>query len=143
MDWDFSLSYSAFSFNYTNSCSGNSGIQVAFRNVHGALNQNSNESKIIFGIDNISSDSRAEDIGYRFTKSYRTMRLYTELENDKTFWDKIDNIFTKDITPSSNVDTTIIDLNTTIPDEKYLNFVEHSNKVAVGVKMEIYAIYFM
>ena len=34
-----------FSFNYTNSCSGNSGIQVAFRNVHGALNQNSNEMK--------------------------------------------------------------------------------------------------
>lgn len=97
MDGDFSLSYSAFSFNYTNSCSGNSGIQVAFRNVHGALNQNSNESKIIFGIDNISSDSRAEDIGYRFTKSYRTMRLYTELENDKAFGDKIDNIFTEDM----------------------------------------------
>ena len=97
MDGDFSLSYSAFSFNYTNSCSGNSGIQVAFRNVHGALNQNSNESKIIFGIDNISSDSRAEDIGYRFTKAYRTMRLYTELENDMAFGDKIDNIFTKDM----------------------------------------------
>ncbi|HDR3342165.1 TPA: hypothetical protein QCN85_006026, partial [Bacillus anthracis] len=69
----------------------------AFRNVHGVLNQNSNESKIIFGIDNISSDSRAEDIGYRFTKSYRTMSLYTEIENDKAFWDKIDNIFTQDI----------------------------------------------
>ena len=90
-------SYSVFSFNYTNSCSGNLGTQVAFRNVHGALNQNSNESKIIFGIDNISSDSKSEDISYRFTKSYRTMRLYTELENDKTFGDKIDNIFTKDM----------------------------------------------
>ncbi|MGE9902757.1 AbiH family protein [Streptococcus alactolyticus] len=93
----YPLSYSVFSFNYTNSCSGNLGTQVAFRNVHGALNQIPNESKIIFGIDNISSDSRAEDIGYRFTKSYRTMRLYTELENDKTFGDKIDNIFTKDM----------------------------------------------
>lgn len=90
-------SYSVFSFNYTNSCSGNFGTQIAFRNVHGALNQNSNESKIIFGIDNISSDSKSEDISYRFTKSYRTMRLYTELENDKTFGDKIDNIFTKDM----------------------------------------------
>lgn len=90
-------SYSVFSFNYTNSCSGNLGTQVAFRNVHGALNQNSNESKIIFGIDNISSDSRAEDIGYRFTKSYRTMRLYTELENDIAFGDRIDNIFAQNI----------------------------------------------
>lgn len=90
-------SYSVFSFNYTNSCSGNFGTQIAFRNVHGALNQNSNESKIIFGIDNISSDSRAEDIGYRFTKAYRTMRLYTELENDMAFGDKIDNIFTEDM----------------------------------------------
>lgn len=97
MDGDFLSNYSVFSFNYTNSCSGNPGIQVAFRNVHGALNQNSNESKIIFGIDNISSDSRAEDIGYRFTKAYRTMRLYTELENDMAFGDKIDNIFTKDM----------------------------------------------
>lgn len=96
-DGGYPLSYSVFSFNYTNSCSGNLGTQVAFRNVHGALNQIPNESKIIFGIDNISSDSRAEDIGYRFTKSYRTMRLYTELENDKTFGDKIDNIFTKDM----------------------------------------------
>lgn len=95
MDGDFLSNYSVFSFNYTNLCSGNLGIQVAFRNVHGALNQNSNESKIIFGIDNISSDSRAEDIGYRFTKAYRTMRLYTELENDMAFGDKIDNIFTK------------------------------------------------
>ena len=68
MDGDFLSNYSVFSFNYTNLCSGNLGIQVAFRNVHGALNQNSNESKIIFGIDNISSDSRAEDIDYRFTK---------------------------------------------------------------------------
>lgn len=90
-------SYSVFSFNYTNSCSGNLGTQVTFRNVHGALNQNSNESKIIFGIDNISSDSRAEDIGYRFTKSYRTMRLYTELENDIAFGDRIDNIFAQNI----------------------------------------------
>lgn len=97
MDGDFLSNYSVFSFNYTNLCSGNLGIQVAFRNVHGALNQNSNESKIIFGIDNISSDSRAEDIGYRFTKAYRTMRLYTELENDMAFGDKIDNIFTKDM----------------------------------------------
>lgn len=96
-DGGYPLSYSVFSFNYTNSCSGNLGTQVAFRNVHGALNQNSNESKIIFGIDNISSDSKSEDISYRFTKSYRTMRLYTELENDKTFGDKIDNIFTKDM----------------------------------------------
>lgn len=97
MDGDFLSNYSVFSFNYTNLCSGNLGIQVAFRNVHGALNQNSNESKIIFGIDNISSDSRAEDIGYRFTKAYRTMRLYTELENDMAFGDKIDNIFTEDM----------------------------------------------
>lgn len=97
MDGDFPSSYSVFSFNYTNSCSGNPGIQVAFRNVHGALNHTSDESKIIFGIDNISSDSSAEDIGYRFTKSYRTMRLYTELENDKAFGDKTDNIFTKDM----------------------------------------------
>lgn len=97
MDGDFLSNYSVFSFNYTNLCSGNLGIQVAFRNVHGALNQNSNESKIIFGIDNISSDSRAEDIGYRFTKAYRTMRLYTELENDMAFGDKIDSIFTKDM----------------------------------------------
>lgn len=97
MDGDFLSNYSVFSFNYTNLCSGNLGIQVAFRNVHGALNQNSNESKIIFGIDNISSDSRAEDIGYRFTKAYRTMRLYTELENDVAFGDKIDNIFTEDM----------------------------------------------
>lgn len=96
-DGGFLLSYSAFSFNYTDSCSVKSEFQVAFRNVHGVLNQNSNESKIIFGIDNISSDSRAEDIGYRFTKSYRTMSLYTEIENDKAFWDKIDNIFTQDI----------------------------------------------
>ncbi|EFW89332.1 Uncharacterised protein [Streptococcus equinus] len=63
MDGDFPSSYSVFSFNYTNSCSGNPGIQVAFRNVHGALNHTSDESKIIFGIDNISSDSSAEDIG--------------------------------------------------------------------------------
>lgn len=97
MDGDFLSNYSVFSFNYTNLCSGNLGIQVAFRNVHGALNQNSNESKIIFGIDNISSDSRAEDIGYRFTKAYRTMRLYTELENDMAFGDEIDNIFTEDM----------------------------------------------
>ena len=97
MDGDFLSNYSVFSFNYTNLCSVNLGIQVAFRNVHGALNQNSNESKIIFGIDNISSDSRAEDIGYRFTKAYRTMRLYTELENDMAFGDKIDNIFTEDM----------------------------------------------
>lgn len=97
IDGGYPSSYSVFSFNYTNSCSGNLGTQVAFRNVHGALSQNSNESKIIFGIDNISSDSKSEDISYRFTKSYRTMRLYTELENDKTFWDKIDNIFTKDM----------------------------------------------
>ena len=97
MDGDFLSNYSVFSFNYTNLCSGNLGIQVAFRNVHGALNQNSNESKIIFGIDNISSDSRAEDIDYRFTKAYRTMRLYTELENDMAFGDKIDSIFTKDM----------------------------------------------
>lgn len=90
-------SYSVFSFNYTNSCSGNFGTQIAFRNVHGALNQNSNESKIIFGIDNISSDSKSEDISYRFTKAYRTMRLYTELENDMAFGDKIDNIFTEDM----------------------------------------------
>lgn len=97
MDGDFLSNYSVLSFNYTNLCSGNLGIQVAFRNVHGALNQNSNESKIIFGIDNISSDSRAEDIGYRFTKAYRTMRLYTELENDMAFGDEIDNIFTEDM----------------------------------------------
>lgn len=97
MDGGVPSRHSVFSFNYTNSCSGKPGIQVAFRNVHGALNHTSDESKIIFGIDNISSDSRSEDIGYRFTKSYRTMRLYTELENDKTFGDKIDNIFTKDM----------------------------------------------
>lgn len=90
-DWDLNShkNYHLLSFNFTSAWSGASGISsrsprnnpLKYSDVHGRLPMESDAvcSTIIFGIDHNGID--ATSLEYRFTKTYRTLKLYsTNLE---------------------------------------------------------------